>query len=148
MRGAVEEVLVNERARCEDARDGALDHALGFFRILDLLSDRDAEALLDPAMERVQKKLKRLLAVSSLVMVLGFMAVLAAIIYKLSESGKRADGSDIAATVAIGKDGRVESMVLSGDRLILLVRDGTASKLLHLEAATGRLIGETTFVAQ
>ncbi|WP_186388415.1 MULTISPECIES: hypothetical protein [unclassified Stappia] len=110
--------------------------------------DRNAEAPLDPAMERVQKKLKRLLAVSSLVMVLGFMAVLAAIIYKLSESGKRADGSDIAATVAIGKDGRVESMILSGDRLILLVRDGTTSKLLHLEATTGRLIGETTFVAQ
>lgn len=110
--------------------------------------ERDAEAPLDPAMERVQVKLKRLLAVSSLVMVLGFMAVLAAIIYKLSEGGKTADASDIAATVAIGKDGRVEGMARSGDRLILLVRAGAQSKLLYLDAATGRVIGETLFVAQ
>lgn len=110
--------------------------------------ERDQEAPLDPAMERVQVKLKRLLAVSSLVMVLGFLAVLAAIIYKLSEGGTRPDGSDIAATVAIGKDGRVEGMAQADDRLILLVRSGAQSKLLYLDAATGRVLGETAFVAQ
>lgn len=106
------------------------------------------EAPLDPAAQRLQAKLKRLLAVSSLIMVLGFVAVFAAIIYKLTEGGTRPGAGDIAATVAIGKDGQVESMAMAEGRLILLVREGTASRLLYLDPATGQVLGETAFVAR
>lgn len=50
----------------------------------------DDEAPLDPATERVQKKLKRLLFISTSTMGLGFLTVAFAIFYRLSV----ADGSD------------------------------------------------------
>ena len=43
------------------------------------------EQPLDPAMERVRRKMIRLLAVSIGIMVIGLMAVLAAIVYKISQ---------------------------------------------------------------
>ena len=43
---------------------------------------------LDPATEKLRKKMVRLLAVSIGVMMIGLMAVLGAIIYKFSTSGK------------------------------------------------------------
>jgi hypothetical protein len=110
--------------------------------------DSQTEPPLDPAAERLQAKLKRLLAVSGLIMTLGFVAVFAAIIYRLSDRASPPDASDIAATIAIGKDGRVESMALAEGRLILLVREGAASKLLYLDPTTGTVIGETAFVAR
>ncbi|WP_349358202.1 hypothetical protein [Stappia sp.] len=110
--------------------------------------ETDREPPLDPAAERLQAKLKRLLAVSGLIMTLGFMAVFAAIIYRLSEGGSAPDAGDIAATIAIGKDARVESMAQAEGMLILLVREGAASKLLYLDPATGRVLGETAFVAR
>ena len=67
--------------------------------------DSQTEPPLDPAAERLQAKLKRLLAVSGLIMTLGFVAVFAAIIYRLSDRASPPDASDIAATIAIGKDG-------------------------------------------
>ncbi len=45
--GVFEEVLVDERARRDHASDGAIDDALRVLGILDLVGDRDAEALLD-----------------------------------------------------------------------------------------------------
>ncbi len=48
--------------------------------------DIDAEEQpLDPAMERVRRKMIRLLAVSIGIMVIGLMAVLAAIVYKINQ---------------------------------------------------------------
>jgi hypothetical protein len=43
------------------------------------------EQPLDPAMERVRRKMIRLLAVSIGIMVIGLMAVLAAIVYKINQ---------------------------------------------------------------
>ena len=47
----------------------------------------DAEKPLDPAMERVRRRLARLMVVSIGVMLVGLMAVLAAVVYKSSDSG-------------------------------------------------------------
>jgi hypothetical protein len=64
-----------------------------------LQSDDDqAEAPLDPAAERVRRKLVRLLVVSFGIMVLGLGAVIVAIIYKINE---RNDGADIRPDSAV-----------------------------------------------
>ena len=49
--------------------------------------DTDDDAPLDPAAERLRRKLVRLLLVSGGIMMLGLIAVFAAIVYKLSERG-------------------------------------------------------------
>ncbi len=51
----------------------------------DPIQDEIQEEPLDPAVERVQAKLRKLLLGSSLIMGLGLIAVFAAIIYKLNE---------------------------------------------------------------
>jgi hypothetical protein len=114
----------------------------------DLDDDHDKEAPLDPAMERLQARLKRLLGFSTLVMGLGFVAVFAAILYKLSEGGSAPDAASIAATILIDKDERVTSMTYVDGRMVLLLSDGDASRLLHVDPATGKVLGETTFVAR
>lgn len=50
------------------------------------MTDPQEDAELDPAMERVRRKLVRLLAVSSAIMAVGLVAVLVAVIYRVSEN--------------------------------------------------------------
>ncbi|MHC5656052.1 hypothetical protein [Stappia sp.] len=114
----------------------------------DLDDDRDKEPPLDPAAQRLQAKLKRLLAISSLVMGLGFVAVFAAILYKLNEGGARPDGAGIAATIVLDKDERVEGLAMQDGRMVLLVKRGEAARLVYLDPATGQVLGETTFVSR
>ena len=60
----------------------------------------EEEEPLDPAVERVRRKLVRLLMVSSGVMVLGFAAVAIAVFYRLSAPGTTADDTPISLPVA------------------------------------------------
>lgn len=59
------------------------------------------EQPLDPAMERVRRKMIRLLAVSIGIMVIGLMAVLAAIVYKINQPV--ADVADAPGVVSAGQ---------------------------------------------
>lgn len=56
----------------------------------------DEEQPLDPVMERVRKKMIRLMVISIGIMMIGLMAVLFAIVFKIS--GGSQDDGDIAAT--------------------------------------------------
>ncbi|MBL6430895.1 MAG: hypothetical protein HPM95_05550 [Alphaproteobacteria bacterium] len=91
---------------------------------------------------------KRLLAVSGLIVMLGFVAVFAAIIYRLSDRASPPDASDIAATIAIGRDGRVETWRWPRAADPALVREGAANKLLYLDPMTGTVISEAAFVSR
>ena len=71
VRGAgVEQRVVDERARRQDAGDGALDHALRVLRILHLLADRDAvthrDQLADVALGRVERDTRHRQALGAL----------------------------------------------------------------------------------
>lgn len=83
---------------------------------------------LDPAVERVQVKLRRLLMGSSLIMVLGLGSVVAAIVYKLNERSENDDTryrvpavvteADMRrASYPLPKNARVVSTAFSGDNL-------------------------------
>jgi hypothetical protein len=90
----------------------------------DALEEED-EKPLDPAMERVRQKMVRLLAVSLGVMMIGLMAVLGAIVYKMSggrqsaQSGLAADGAVIAGSIILPKGAYLNGHSLSGDRISL-----------------------------
>lgn len=69
--------------------------------------DEEDEKPLDPAMEKVRRKMIRLLAVSVGVMMAGVMAVLFAIVYKMnSRAGttiEEASGANLGGLVASGE---------------------------------------------
>jgi hypothetical protein len=90
----------------------------------DALKEED-EKPLDPAMEKVRQKMVRLLAVSLGVMLIGLMAVLGAIVYKMSgskgaaQTGIGADGAVIAGDIILPRGAYLNSHSLSGDRISL-----------------------------
>lgn len=52
----------------------------------DYAAQQSQEPQLDPAMERVRRKMVRLLIISIAIMVIGLMAVLAAVVYKINKA--------------------------------------------------------------
>ncbi len=102
-------------------------------------------------MEKVQAKLKKLLLFSSLVMAAGLVAVFTAVIYKISSKDSKPEaiaGVEMAATVAVGRDANVLQTQVDGDRLFVLVAEGTSRALLQFDARTGKLLGRTDFMAR
>jgi len=114
----------------------------------DYRDEGPGEKPLDPAAERIQAKLKRLLFGSSLVMIAGFIAVFAAILYKINtNNGGVADGQ-FAATVAVGAQADVLQATLADGLLLVLVREGSRTSLLRFDPVTGKELGRTDFVAR
>jgi hypothetical protein len=94
---------------------------------------------LDPAVEAVRKRLARLLAVSIGIMMIGLLAVLGAIVYKMSgPSGAAvADGS-----LSVPAGMTVVDQSLDGDRLALRLRKADGSEVIAIYALSdGRRIG-------
>lgn len=125
-------------------------------------SDLDAEEVpLDPTMERVRRKMIRLLAVSIGVMVIGLMAVLAAIVYKINQpvqevaTAVRSEvpGQPLGAALAgeaitLDPGTRILSHNLSANTLSLETRlgDGTRQVLLY-DVATKRVVARISEAA-
>ncbi|MGH6859265.1 MAG: fimbrial protein [Phyllobacterium sp.] len=116
--------------------------------------DQDGEEPLDPAMERVRRKMIRLLAVSIGIMVIGLMAVLAAIVYKINQpvEGRNAAAHSEPAGQPIGEALMGESIELpAGTRILSHNLSGTtlsletrlangARQILVYDTATKRVI--------
>jgi hypothetical protein len=115
-------------------------------------SDPDDEAPLDPAAERLRRKLARLLLVSGGVMLLGFIAVFAAIVYKLGllgESGSTAGGEPVEARIALPAGARLLSADLDGGRALLALETaGGGRALLLVELESGRILGRYTIAPE
>jgi hypothetical protein len=96
----------------------------------------EEEAPLDPAQERLRRKLVRLLFVSGGIMMLGLIAVFSAIVYKLGEGGgaRQSPAGDVSFSAKAPVEGRIA--VPSGYRLIGATLDGERA-LLSLEAPDG-----------
>jgi hypothetical protein len=117
--------------------------------------DMDGEEQpLDPAMERVRRKMIRLLAVSIGIMVIGLMAVLAAIVYKINQPvegdvaarGAAAPGQPLGAALAgevitLDPGTRILSHNLSDNTLSLETRLANGSRqILIYDVATKRVV--------
>jgi hypothetical protein len=97
--------------------------------------DEDAEKPLDPAMERVRRKMVRLLVIALGIMMIGLMAVLYAIVHKMSGSGTEvaavsaaipAGADEISASITLPKGAQINGESLSGSRILfdLTLPDG------------------------
>lgn len=98
----------------------------------------DDEKPLDAAQLRLQSKLKKLLMGSTLVMVLGFVAVFAAIFYRVTRTEVKPAAIDhpIVAELPLPEGARVTATRLDGDRLTVTMEGPKGATILILDVAT------------
>lgn len=118
--------------------------------------DEQEDKPLDPAMESVRRKMVKLQLVSGGIMLLMFMAVLAAIVYKVT----RPDGTEkpvatsglaipadqpLSLTAALPAGFSVTSTALSNNQILFYgtTTDGTR-KALVFDLSVGRIIADVT----
>ncbi len=113
--------------------------------------DIEAEPL-DPAAERLQRKLVRLLLVSGGIMMLGLIAVFAAIVYKVGQAAPAGDGrlgarSPVEAAITVPAGHRLVRAELDGERTLLTLEspDGSISLFL-VDLASGAVLGRYPIV--
>lgn len=81
-------------------------------------------------------------------MVLGLLAVFAAIFYKINANNSNVSADNIAATIAIGAEAKVISVTQMDGNLVVLVKEGASQALVYIDPVTGRKIARTDFVAR
>jgi hypothetical protein len=107
--------------------------------------DDIAEPPLEPAAERLRRKLVRLLVVSGGIMMLGLIAVFAAIVYKVGESrpGRPFSALDpVESEIRVPAGFRIVHAELEGERALLTLEgpDGSTS-LLFVDLGSGAVLG-------
>ncbi len=118
--------------------------------------DQEEEKPLDPEMEKVRRKMVRLLVVSIGIMILGVMAVLAGVVYKVIEPEEEQQaavseplavptGAPLQLTGSLPTGFVVEQVSLDGSRILFygLMADGTRGAII-LDAGSGTTIAEIT----
>ncbi|WP_206452750.1 fimbrial protein [Aurantimonas marina] len=103
--------------------------------------DNEIEKPLDPATERVRRKLVRLLGVSIGIMVIAVMAVLGAVVYKVSSgSGGARLQPKAEMAIAIPAGAEVVETSLDGDRALIRIRTARGMRLLLVSLADGGIL--------
>ena len=101
------------------------------------------EEPLDPQIENIRRKMMRLLMVSSGIMVIGLMAVLAAIVYKINQSTSALDPAPVAeGTIAMPSNTNIISSSLSRDRIMLTLKLSDGSRIIRIHKLNGELVSE------
>jgi hypothetical protein len=116
------------------------------------MTSDDSDAPLDPAAERLRRKLARLLLVSGGIMMLGLIAVFGAIVYRLGMLGEERAGSTgvgadgpVEAAIDVPANGRLIAAELDGGRALLTIQDsGGRLSLLLVDLETGATLGRYT----
>jgi hypothetical protein len=107
--------------------------------------DMEAEQPLDPAAERLRRKLVRLLFVSGGIMMLGLIAVFAAIVYKVGQSGtagRLGALSPVESAIHVPAGYRLVRAELDGERALLtLEAPGGSTSLFLVDLASGAVLG-------
>lgn len=105
------------------------------------------EKPLDPEVEKVRRKMVRLLAVSIGIMFIGVMAVLGAIVYRLANDPAEGDPSQIASgEISLPAGFTVENVALDGSRVLFYGADGNdgTRRALIFDTASGTLAADIT----
>jgi hypothetical protein len=99
----------------------------------------EAEKPLDPAMERVRRKLARLMVVSIGIMLIGLMAVLGAVVYKSAGSGD--SGGPSEAVIDLPDGFEISGTAISDTRILFTGTDADGTRrALSYDAQTGNIV--------
>ncbi len=107
------------------------------------IDDNADEKPLDAAQLRLQAKLKRLLMGSTLVMGVGFVAVFAAIFYRVTRVDVKPApvwDTPLVAEASLPEGGHVKDSRLEGNRLIVTVEGTKGASILIVDIETMKVI--------
>lgn len=112
----------------------------------------EQEEPLDPAMERIRRKMVLLQLVSGGILFVCFMAVLAAVVYKVSQrpdvapvasSGLAVPADQpLASSVILPQGFQVQSVSLSGSQMLFYGVIGGQQKALVFDLTVGRIVAD------
>ena len=109
------------------------------------LPDNDDEKPLDPAAERVRRKLVRFMAINLSILFLALMAVVAALVYKSMtvppETPTVVAGEVLDGEIVLPRGARIVSQSLSGDRLSLHIAVDAAESIVVYDIARRQIVG-------
>jgi hypothetical protein len=102
----------------------------------------DEDAPLDPAVERVRRKVMRLMGISVAIMMVGLMAVIGAIFYKISGSGskKTVVASDSDNQVVMAETGEIKSLDVINSNITGIIKLPTGTRLINTEFSNNRIL--------
>jgi hypothetical protein len=116
----------------------------------------DEEKPLDPVMEKVRRKMVRLLVISSSVIVLALMTVLGSIVYKANKNSAVAQApaamqpgtiASAQQTVTLPKGFTLETTTVDGNRIWFMgTVEGKHLMIVH-DIGSGKTLTEVTVVA-
>lgn len=119
------------------------------------IPDEQEDKPLDPAMENVRRKLMKLQLISGGIMLLMFMAVLAAIVYKVtrpvpgaatpSQSLAVPSDAPIAGVATLPSGFRINQVSLSGGQVLFYGTAATGeTRVIVHDIAAGRIVADVT----
>jgi hypothetical protein len=110
-------------------------------------SPDDDEKPLDPAVERVRRRLSRLMLIAGLTLGLGVFAVFGAILYKIMAPANRpapptvpADAAPRTVAASLPAGARLVSTALDGDRMALTYEVDSGALVLVVDMRSGLVI--------
>lgn len=116
------------------------------------MADHDDDKPLDPAAERVRRKMVRFMAVNLSILFLAVMVVVAAVVYRAFLANRGADAPEPSAAtttsppaasgvLSLPSGAEIVSQSLSANRLSLHVRQSGAEAILLFDLSTGQQVG-------
>lgn len=112
----------------------------------------EQEEPLDPAMERIRRKMVLLQLVSGGILFVCFMAVLAAVVYKVAQRPDEApvassgfavpSDQPLTSSVDLPAGFEVQSVSMSGSQLLFYGRVAGAQKALVYDLSLGRMVAD------
>lgn len=112
--------------------------------------DEDHEAPLDPAIARVQARLRTMMLIAAGTLGIGLIAVFVAIAFRVSRSGEAAApvGAPFQTLVEVVTPGTIVGTQVEADRLSLTI-DGPEGKVIEIHhLPSGKLVGRAVLLAK
>lgn len=102
----------------------------------------DEDTPLDPAVERVRRKVMRLMGISVAIMMIGLMTVIGAIFYKISGSGskKTVVASDSGHQVVMKQTGEIKSLDVLNSNITGTINLPAGTRLINTEFSNNRIL--------
>lgn len=113
-------------------------------------TDEDREAPLDPAIARVQARLRTMMLIAAGTLGIGLIAVFVAIAFRVARSGEATPpaGAPFQTLIEVVTPGTVVSTQVDADRLSLTI-DGPEGKVIEIHhLPSGKLVGRAVLLAK
>jgi hypothetical protein len=114
------------------------------------IEDEGDEAPLDPAVERIQAKLRRMILFSGATLGIGVLAVIVAIIFRVSNlsSDRRPAGEPWRSTVELPAGATISSTAIDGDRIAITLESQGSREIHVFDMPSGRSVGTVTLMSR